>query len=108
MTVPVVPPRPLNPSHLRPSYRRWAHVLLWVPVGLAVGGMGLSFIMLAIADSSVDNAALGYLALVLWGVLLVASPLLIASFVFGIVMLSKSSNARAAQAAYGGPPPEAI
>jgi hypothetical protein len=27
-------------------------VLLWLPVGLAVGGMGLSFIMLAYADAS--------------------------------------------------------
>lgn len=78
-------PRP--PSR---AFRFWAHTLAWAPIVVVVLGVVASVVLLVVADSSVDNAAYGYLALMIWGLLLLGSPLLIGAFIVGVVMLVQS------------------
>lgn len=72
------------------AFRGWAHALTWTPVVVVVLGVAASVVLLVVADSSVDNAGYGYLALMIWGLLLLGAPLLLAAFVAGIVMLVQS------------------
>jgi hypothetical protein len=89
------PPQPDVPParrvHSRAS-RVWARVLLWTPVALTVAGvaLGLGLFVAADADPTYGSSALGYLGLFVWGALAVLSPLLLGSFIAGLVMLSRA------------------
>ncbi|MGN6238274.1 MAG: hypothetical protein ACTHNI_00900 [Cellulosimicrobium cellulans] len=65
----------------------------------------LSIVLLAYADMDPRNSGAGYLALLLWGVMLVGGPLLLGAFIPGCVMLSRSSSARAVLRTTGYRPP---
>ena len=101
------PPVPrLPPAAFTAGYRRTAWALIWVPVALMVTAGVLSVVLLAYADADpVNNSGAGYLALLLWGVMLVGGPLLLGAFIPGCVMLSRSSSARAVLRAAGHRPP---
>jgi hypothetical protein len=88
MTYP--PPPPAAPPAPSRAYRFWAHALTWVPVAFVVVGVVASIVLFVIADSSVDNAAAGYLAIVILVLLLFGSPALLVPFVAGIVMLVRA------------------
>ncbi|MEV0391023.1 hypothetical protein [Nonomuraea sp. NPDC050643] len=89
------PPQPNVPParrvHSR-TYRTWAHVLLWTPVALTVAGvvLGLGLFAAADADPTSGSSALGYLGLFAWGALAILSPLLLGSFIAGLVMLNRT------------------
>jgi hypothetical protein len=82
---------PTRRVHSR-TYRVWAHVLLWTPIALAVGGviLGLGLFAAADADPTYGSSALGYLSLFVWGALAVLSPVLLGSFIAGLVMLIRT------------------
>ncbi|WP_336215445.1 hypothetical protein [Nonomuraea sp. LPB2021202275-12-8] len=91
------PPQP----NVRPArrvysrrYRVWAHMLLWTPIALTVIGvvLGLGLFAAADADSTSSSSALGYLGLVVWGGLAVLSPVLLGSFIAGLVMLLRTRS----------------
>ncbi|SDI31143.1 hypothetical protein SAMN05421869_105100 [Nonomuraea jiangxiensis] len=91
------PPRPNVPSARRVysrRYRVWAHVLLWTPIALTVAGvvLGLGLFAAADADPTYSSSALGYLGLVVWGGLAVLSPVLLGSFIAGLVMLIRTRS----------------
>ncbi|TYB66823.1 hypothetical protein FXF51_17205 [Nonomuraea sp. PA05] len=89
------PPQPNLPP-ARPvqsrKYRVWAHVLLWTPIALTVTGvvLGLGLFAAADADPAYGSSALGYIGMFVWGALVVLSPLLLGSFVAGLVMWSRA------------------
>ncbi|MFC8625160.1 hypothetical protein [Streptomyces anulatus] len=63
------------------SYRRWAVVLTWAAVVVAVlmaFALVMSIVFLVWADQDTRNAAYGYLALVLWVGIAAGVPVLIA------------------------------
>lgn len=70
----------------------WAHVLLWSPIAITVAGVvgGLGLFAVADADPTYGSSALGYLGIVVWGVLLVGSPVLLGSFIAGLIMLNRA------------------
>lgn len=71
------------------TYRRWANVLVWgaaVIAVLVVVALVASFVLLAQADGNVDNAALGYLAILLWFGIVAAVPVLLGVGIPGLVM----------------------
>ncbi|SDM37182.1 hypothetical protein SAMN05421874_1632 [Nonomuraea maritima] len=72
----------------------WAHVLLWTPIALTVAGvvLGLGLFAVADADPTYSSSALGYLGLVVWGGLMVLSPVLLGSFIAGLVMLIRTRS----------------
>ncbi len=72
----------------------WAHMLLWTPIALTVIGvvLGLGLFAAADADSTSSSSALGYLGLVVWGGLAVLSPVLLGSFIAGLVMLLRTRS----------------
>ncbi|TMR02680.1 hypothetical protein ETD86_54150 [Nonomuraea turkmeniaca] len=76
------------------TYRVWAHVLLWTPIALTVAGvvLGLGLFAAADADPTYSSSALGYLGLVVWGGLAVLSPVLLGSFIAGLVMLIRTRS----------------
>ncbi|WP_146104231.1 hypothetical protein [Nonomuraea solani] len=89
------PPPPNVPSARRArsrAYRVWAHVLLWTPIALTVAGvvLGLGLFAVADADPAYGSSALGYLGLVVWGALAVLSPVLLGSFIAGLVMVNRT------------------
>ncbi|GAA3608736.1 hypothetical protein GCM10022419_112100 [Nonomuraea rosea] len=89
------PPPPNMPPTRRVysrTYRVWAHVLLWTPIALAVGGvaLGLGLFAAADADPTYGSSALGYIGLFVWGALAVLSPVLLGSFIAGLVMLIRT------------------
>lgn len=75
-------------------YRVWAHVLLWMPIALTVAGvvLGLGLFAAADADPTHSSSAFGYLGLVVWGALAVLSPVLLGSFIAGLVMLIRTRS----------------
>ena len=85
---------PRSPTTRSRAYRVWAQVLLWVPVALTVIGVALGGVLLAVADADPthSSAAYGYLGLVAWVVLLALSPVLLGSFVAGIVMVTRARH----------------
>jgi hypothetical protein len=103
--VPPPPPR-LAPAAFTRRYRSTAIALIVVPVALmAVAGV-LSVVLLAYADSDPSrNSAAGYLALFLWGLMIVGGPLLLGAFIPGCVMLGRSNQARVVMRTTGGRPP---
>ncbi|GAA3417357.1 hypothetical protein [Streptosporangium vulgare] len=89
------PPQPNVPSARRArsrTYRVWARALLWTPIALTVAGvvLGLGLFAAADADPAYGSSALGYLGVVVWGGLAVLSPVLLGSFVAGLVMLIRA------------------
>ncbi|MFB9253657.1 hypothetical protein ACFFWE_35980 [Sphaerisporangium melleum] len=91
------PPQP----NVRPArrvysrrFRVWAHVLLWTPIAITVVGviLGLGLFAAADADPTHNSSALGYLGLVVWGGLAVLSPVLLGSFIAGLVMLIRARS----------------
>ncbi|MEV0611934.1 hypothetical protein AB0I81_01345 [Nonomuraea sp. NPDC050404] len=82
---------PAGRAHSR-TYRVWARVLLWTPIVLTVAGvaLGLGLFAAADADPTYSSSALGYLGLFAWGALAVLSPLLLGSFIAGLVMWNRS------------------
>lgn len=99
--MPAVPP----PATFTRRYRVTAWLLIWVPVALMVGAGALSAVLLAAADADSSNSAYGYLAVVVWVAMLYGGPLLLAAFIPGCVMLSRSNRARAFARATGYRPP---
>ncbi|WP_327104413.1 hypothetical protein [Nonomuraea glycinis] len=86
---PNVPPaRPVRSRR----YRVWAQVLLWTPIALTVAAvvLGLGLFAAADADATHSSSALGYLGLVVWGGLAVLSPVLLGSFIAGLIMVIRS------------------
>nr|WP_157554275.1 hypothetical protein [Herbidospora sakaeratensis] len=75
-------------------YRVWARVLLWTPIAITVAGviLGLGLFAAADADPTHGSSALGYLGIVVWGGLVVLSPVLLGSFVAGLVMLIRARH----------------
>ncbi|WP_062431297.1 hypothetical protein [Herbidospora daliensis] len=91
------PPRP----NVRPArrvysrtYRVWAYVLLWTPIAITVVGiiLGLGLFAAADADPTHGSSALGYIGLFVWGGLAVLSPVLLGSFIAGLVMLIRARS----------------
>jgi hypothetical protein len=82
---------PARRVHSR-TYRVWAHALLWTPIALTVAGvvLGLGLFAAADADPTYGSSALGYLGVVVWGGLAVLSPVLLGSFITGLVMLIRA------------------
>ena len=71
------------------GYRRWAGVLLWLAIALAgvmVVAALASIAFLVKADTDVDAAAYGYLALFLWFGIAAATPVLLALGIPAIIM----------------------
>ncbi|RDD85255.1 hypothetical protein DVZ84_30510 [Streptomyces parvulus] len=71
------------------SYRRWAGVLLWLAIAVAslmAVAFVASIVLLAKADADVDNAAYGYLAIVLWFGIAAAILVLLALGIPAVVM----------------------
>lgn len=71
------------------AYRRWANVLVWIAAAVAVlmvVAAVLSVVFLVRADADVDNAALGYLAIVLWVGILAAIPVVLGTGIPGLIM----------------------
>jgi len=80
---------PLQAPTVTAGYRRWAGILFWLGIILAVlmvVAFVVSIVLLAVADADVDNAAYGYLALFLWGGIVVAIPFVLAVGIPGLVM----------------------
>jgi hypothetical protein len=80
---------PPRPQEVSVSYRRWATILVWAAVVIAVlvvAALVVSFVLLALADADTSNAAYGYLAVVLWAGVLAAFPVLLAVGIPGLVM----------------------
>ncbi|MEU5877863.1 hypothetical protein [Spirillospora sp. NPDC047279] len=79
-----VPPNVYAPPQARPvsaAYRRWASVLVGLAIVIAVFlvvAFVTSIVFLVLADADTNNAALGYLAIVLWVGIVAAIPLLLA------------------------------
>jgi hypothetical protein len=69
-------------------------VLLWTPIALTVVGvvLGLGLFAAADADSTHSSSALGYIGLFVWGGLAVLSPVLLGSFIAGLVMLIRARS----------------
>ncbi|MEH1127452.1 hypothetical protein [Micromonospora sp. CPCC 206061] len=86
---PWMPPSPATRSR---AYRVWAQVLLWAPVALTMIGVALGAGLLAVADAdpTYGSAAYGYLGLMAWGILFVLSPVLLGSFIAGLVMVNRA------------------
>ncbi|MFD4990757.1 hypothetical protein ACFWH7_20380 [Cellulosimicrobium cellulans] len=103
----VYPPLPtVPPAAFTRRYRTTAWALIWVPVALMVAAAVLSIVLLAYADSDPSrNSAAGYLAIVVWGVMLVGGPVLLGAFIPGCVMLSRSNRARTLTRTTGYQPP---
>ncbi|MGN9796315.1 hypothetical protein ACTMTU_35235 [Streptomyces sp. OZ13] len=71
------------------GYRRWAGVLLWLAIAVAVLMMVAfvaGIVFLVKADADVDNAAYGYIALLLWFGIAAAIPVLLALGIPAFVM----------------------
>ncbi|MFI6085722.1 hypothetical protein ACIBBB_33080 [Streptomyces sp. NPDC051217] len=71
------------------GYRRWAGVLLRLAIavaGLMVVAFVAGVVFLVKADADVDDAAYGYLALILWFAIAAAIPVLLALGIPAIVM----------------------
>ncbi|MFF0767288.1 hypothetical protein ACFYUK_00210 [Nonomuraea wenchangensis] len=89
------PPQPHVPPVRRVysrTYRVWAHVLLWTPIAITVAGVvgGLGLFAVADADPTSGSSALGYLGLVVWGILAAGSPVLLGSLTAGLIMLNRA------------------
>ncbi|WP_246568008.1 hypothetical protein [Streptomyces flaveus] len=70
-------------------YRRRARILTWLTVIIAVFmvvALVVSIVFLVLADADTRNAALGYLALVLWVGIAAAIPVLLAVAIPGAAM----------------------
>ncbi|MFD0476241.1 hypothetical protein ACFQ0B_54515 [Nonomuraea thailandensis] len=67
-------------------------MLLWTPIVLTVAGvvLGLGLLAAADADPTYGSSALGYIGLFVWGALAVLSPVLLGSFVAGLIMWSRA------------------
>ncbi|WP_277514505.1 hypothetical protein [Cellulosimicrobium cellulans] len=77
-----------------------------MPVALMAAAAVLSIALLAYADSNPSrNSAAGYLAVVVWGVMLFGGPVLLGAFIPGCVMLSRSNRAHALTRVTGYQPP---
>ncbi|MEU8200449.1 hypothetical protein [Streptosporangium sp. NPDC049046] len=85
--------RPTRRAYSR-RYRVWAHVLLWTPIAITVVGviLGLGLFAAADADPTHSSSALGYFGIVVWGGLAVLSPVLLGSFIAGLVMLIRARS----------------
>ncbi|MEU8679376.1 hypothetical protein [Streptomyces sp. NPDC048560] len=71
------------------GYRRWAGILVWLAISIAVLmviAFVVSLVLLAQADADVENAALGYLAIFLWFGIAAAAPVLLAVAIPGAAM----------------------
>ncbi|GGK30020.1 hypothetical protein GCM10011583_72390 [Streptomyces camponoticapitis] len=69
------------------GYRHWARVLLWLAIAVAslmVVAFVASVLFLVKADG--DDAAYGYLAIILWFAIAAAIPVLLALGIPGIIM----------------------
>lgn len=71
------------------TYRRWANVLVWGAVAIAVFvvvAAVVSVVFLAQADADSSKSALGYLAIVLWVAIMAAIPVLLGVGIPGLIM----------------------
>ncbi|WP_233289614.1 hypothetical protein [Streptomyces microflavus] len=71
------------------GYRRWAGILFWCAIIIAVlvvGAFVVSLVLLAQADGDVRRASHGYLAIFLWFGITAAIPVLPAVGIPGVVM----------------------
>ncbi|QFG27051.1 hypothetical protein F7P10_14945 [Actinomadura sp. WMMB 499] len=79
------------------GYRRWARILICLAIIIAifvVVAFVASVVLLAKADADVENAAYGYLAIVLWVGIAAAIPVLLAVAVPGAVMTRRVRRQR--------------
>jgi hypothetical protein len=79
------------------GYRRWAKILLGLAIAIAVlmvVALVASFVLLAVADADVDNAAYGYLAIFVWFGLFGALPFLLGFGIPGVVMTRRVRQQR--------------
>jgi len=82
---------------LSDGYRRWARILIGLAIAIAVlmvVALVASFVLLAVADANVDNAAYGYFAIFIWFALFAAFPLLLALGIPGVVMTRRVRQQR--------------
>ncbi|MFG2588154.1 hypothetical protein [Streptomyces sp. NPDC048438] len=71
------------------AYRRWADVLVRIAALIAflmAAAFVASLVLLVRADADTQNAAYGYLAVVLWAGIALAIPALLAVGIPGVVM----------------------
>jgi hypothetical protein len=81
------------------SYRRWASILIWLAISIAVlmvVAFVVSLVLLALADADVGNAAYGYLAMFLWFGIVTAIPVVLAIGIPGAVMTRRVRQHRQA------------
>jgi hypothetical protein len=80
-------PRPISVA-----YRRWATALVWIAVvvlAFVVVASVASIIMLNIANADTTASAYGYLAIVLWVLIMAAVPVLLGTGITGLVMRAR-------------------
>ncbi|WP_411151982.1 hypothetical protein [Streptomyces sp. A30] len=90
---------PLQARGVSDGYRRWAGILIWLAVVIAVlvvVAFAVSLVLLAKADADVGNAAYGYLAIFLWFGIAAAIPVLLAVAIPGAVMTRRVRQQRQA------------
>jgi heme/copper-type cytochrome/quinol oxidase subunit 2 len=71
------------------GYRRWAGVLVWLAIIIAVlmvVAFVTSFVLLAKADADTRDAAYGYIAIFLWFGIIAAIPVLLGVAIPGVIM----------------------
>jgi heme/copper-type cytochrome/quinol oxidase subunit 2 len=81
------------------GYRRWATILIWLAIIIAVlmvVAFVASLVLLAQADADERNAAYGYLAIILWVGIAAAIPVLLAVAIPGAVMTQRVRQQRRA------------
>jgi heme/copper-type cytochrome/quinol oxidase subunit 2 len=81
------------------GYRRWAGILSWLAIIIAVlvvVAFVASLVLLVRADADVGNAAYGYLAIFLWFGIAAAIPVLLAVAIPGAVMTRRVRRQRQA------------
>jgi heme/copper-type cytochrome/quinol oxidase subunit 2 len=86
------------------TYRRWANILVWAAAVIAlfvVVASVLSVVFLVQADADSSNAALGYLAIVLWVGIFAAIPVLLGVGIPGLIMKLRVRRWKQAQASDG-------
>ncbi|UUU36825.1 hypothetical protein JIX56_47485 [Streptomyces sp. CA-210063] len=81
------------------GYRRWAGILIWLAVIIAVlmvVAFAVSVVLLVKANADTRNAAYGYLAIVLWVGIAAAIPVLLAVAIPGAAMTRRVRQQRQA------------
>ncbi len=97
--MPSAPQAYAPPQAVSVGYRRWASILVWLAVIIAVFmvvALVASILLLVHANADTSNAAAGYIAIVLWAVIGAAVPVLLAVAIPGVLMKRRVREQRQA------------